>query len=355
MNPDRLHLDAPAPAGRLPRAAQPVARPAASLTHPTPTMRTLAHPDSRRQFLKHSAGAALAAAFLPASLLQAQTPPGVRLGGPSFSKEEDPEALALAHRALGYRAAYCPGLSLKDTGRIRAVERAFAKHDVVIAEVGRWVNMLDADPAKRAANIKLVTEGLALADEVGARTCVDIAGSYCAKEWYGPHPDNFSPRFFDAVVENARAIIDAVKPKRAKFSYEMMGWAIPESADSYVRLVKAIDRPAFGVHLDPCNAINCPERFYRNTDLLNECFDKLGAWITSCHAKDLVWDVEMNIHFREVRPGAGVLDFATYLRRLARLPQQPPLMIEHMPNAEEYTRGREHIQKTARDCGISLS
>lgn len=308
----------------------------------------------RRHFLQQTAGAALAGVLLPTSSLLAEEAPQVRLGGPSFAKEEDPEQLALAHRKLGYRAAYCPGLAMKDTERIRAVEKAFAQHDVVIAEVGRWVNLLDADAAKRAANLKFVTEGLALAEAVGARTCVDIAGSFSTKEWFGPHPDNFTDKFFDAAVENARHIIDAVKPKRAKFSYEVMGWAMPDSPDCYLRLIKAVDRPAFAVHLDPCNAINCPERFYRNTALLNECFDKLGPWIASCHAKDLVWDVEMNVHFREVRPGAGVLDYATYLRRLAKLPQQPPLMIEHLPNAGEYTQGKEHIFKVAKECGVSL-
>ena len=45
-----------------------------------------------------------------------------------------------------------------------------------------------------------------------------------------------------AAVENARRIIDAVKPKRAKLAYEMMGWALPDSADSYLRMIKAVDR-----------------------------------------------------------------------------------------------------------------
>jgi sugar phosphate isomerase/epimerase len=277
------------------------------------------------------------------------------LGGPIFIKTEDPEEIALAHRKLGYSAAYCPKVALGDSARIRAVIDAFAKHDVVISEVGRWVNLLDADSAKRAANLKLVTEGLALADEVGALCCVDIAGSFSSKEWYGPHPDNLSPKFMDAAVENARKIIGEVKPKRAKFSYEMMGWAIPDSPDQYLTLIKAIDRSAFAVHLDPCNVVNSPSRFYRNTDLLNECFDKLGRWIVSCHAKDLTWDVEMNVHFREVRPGAGEMDYKTYLRRLAALPQRPPLMLEHLPNSDEYDKARAHLLELGQSIGLRFA
>lgn len=278
----------------------------------------------------------------------------VRLGGPVFNMPPDPEGMALAHRKLGYRAAYCPGVGLNEKERIREIEAAFAKHDVVIAEVGRWVNLLDADPVRRAENLKTVTEGLALAEAIGARCCVDIAGSYNPKVWYGPHPDNLSKKFFDEAVENARKIIDAVKPKRARFCYEMMGWALPDSPDAYLKLIRAVDRPAFGVHLDPCNLINCPARFYDTTALLNECFDKLGPWIASCHVKDLTWDVEMNIHFREVTVGAGAIDFATYLRRAAALPADVPLMIEHMANAEEYDKARRHLLDLGAKIGVDF-
>jgi sugar phosphate isomerase/epimerase len=279
----------------------------------------------------------------------------VRLGGPVFQAPSDPEGLALAHKKLGYRAAYCPGVPLADQERIRDVSRAFAKYDVVLAEVGRWCNLLDADPAKRAANLKNVTDGLALAEAIGARCCVDIAGSFNPTTWFGPHPKNLSKEYFDAVVENARKIIDAVKPQRAKFCYEMMGWALPDGPDSYVAMIKAVDRPAFGVHLDPCNAINCPSRYYANTELLNECFDKLGPWIASCHAKDLTWDVEMNIHFREVCPGTGTLDYATYLKRLAALPGEVPLMIEHMKDAAEYDKARKYIFEAGGKAGVRFA
>jgi len=314
---------------------------------------------NRRTFLHRTTGLAMAAGLTQPTLsmltgaeAKSSSPGPMRLGGPIFAKGDDPEELALAHRKLGYRAAYCPRVSLNEPARIRDVQTAFAKHDVVIAEVGRWVNMLDADPQKRADNLKAVTEGLALADAVGALCCVDIAGSFSPKEWYGPHPDNFSSRFFDAAVANARKIIDEVKPVRAKFCYEMMGWAIPDSPESYLKLIKAVDRRAFGVHLDPCNAVNSPARFYRNAELLNECFDKLGRWIVSCHAKDLVWDVEMNIHFREVRPGQGSMDYNTYLRRLAALPHGAPLMLEHLPNAEEYDQARLHILDLGKKLGL---
>jgi sugar phosphate isomerase/epimerase len=316
---------------------------------------------SRRLFLRNAGVVAATAALIrpssvwfgTATAAESRLQP-IRLGGPAFAKIEDPEALALAHRKLGYRAAYCPTVPLKDADRIRALSEAFSRHDVVIAEVGRWCNLLDADAEKRRQNLAAVTEGLALAEAIGARCCVDIAGSFSTTSWFGPHPDNLSPRAFDAAVENARKIIDAAKPKRAKFCYEMMGWAVPDSPNSCVKLVKAVDRPAFGVHVDACNLINSPEKFYHNTALLNECFDELGQWIVSCHAKDLTWDVEMNVHFREVAPGKGSLDYVTYLKRIAALPQNPPLMLEHLNTEADYADAREYIFEVGKKAGLSF-
>ena len=288
----------------------------------------------------------------PHSMLALPKSLPLRLGGPIFVKSDDPVELAQSHRKLGYRAAYCPEVKLEDSARVRAIRDEFVKQDVIIAEVGRWVNLLEADPDKRRANLKKVTDGLALAEAIGARCCVDIAGSFSPTSWFGPHPDNLSQRFFDAAVENARKVIDAVKPKQAKFCYEMMGWSIPDGPESNLKLLRAIDREAYAIHLDPCNLVNCPSRFYDNRSLLNECFDKLGQWIVSCHAKDLVWDVEMNIHFREVRPGMGSMDYRTYLGRLATLGRDVPLMLEHLPDEAEYTKARSYVLDLGKQMGI---
>ena len=271
----------------------------------------------------------------------------VRIGAPTFFSEADPDAWAKNAREQRYRAVYAPNVALSDADRIRAFRDGAEQHDLIIAEVGRWCNMMDADPEKRKANIAIVTEGLALADELNARCCVDIAGSFDTESWFGPHPQNFSEDFFDLAVENARKIIDAVNPKRAVFAYEMMGWALPDTPESYLWLIRAIDRKGFGVHIDVCNMINSPDKFWNNTRLINEAFDMLGQWIVSAHAKDLRWQREMNIHFVECPLGEGVLDYVTLLKRMAALPNDVPLMIEHMKDQVEYQKCRNYLFRVA--------
>lgn len=294
----------------------------------------------------------LLAGFAAAPALAATGRP-VRLGGPIYLKTStDPRELAREHRRLGYSAAYCPPIKLEDAAAARA---AYAAENVVIAEVGAWKNMLDPNDEARKANLAYVIERLALAEAVGARCCVDIAGSYNPKVWYGPHPKNLSQEFFDATVENCRNVIDQVKPKRTTFSIEMIGWNIPDGPDSYLKLIRAVDRKAFAVHMDICNGVNSPERFYRNREFIEECFKKLGPWIASCHAKDLQWIPEMNVHFVEVIPGRGEIDYKAYLRELTKLPTDAPLMLEHLKSAAEYDEGRAYIQKMAAEAGVTFA
>ena len=298
---------------------------------------------------------ALAAAATGASTLRAAGTP-IRLGGPIFLKSSDPAALAREHRRLGYSAAYCPQIAtVKDPDLIRAIQKAYAAENVVIAEVGAWKNMLDPDSEKRRQNLEYVTERCALAEAVGARCCVDIAGSYNPDSWYGPNPKNLSKEFFDATVANCRHVIDTVKPTRTRFTIEMMGWNIPDGPDSYVELIRAVDRKAFGVHLDVCNGVNSPRRFYENTAYIDECFRKMGPWIVSCHAKDLQWVVELNVHFLEVIPGRGQIDYKAYLLNLSKLKQDAPLMLEHLKTAAEYDEGREYIRKVGDAAGVKFA
>jgi sugar phosphate isomerase/epimerase len=277
----------------------------------------------------------------------------MRLGVELDTHSDDPEAIARAYVDAGYSAAVCPPVSLDHPERIRALREAFARHDVMLAEVGVWNNMLDPDPAQRAANVEANVHALALADELGVLCCVNIAGSFNPAHWDGPHPRNLSEEAFELTVQNVRQIIDTVKPKRTFYTLETMPWVIPDSPDSYLKLIEAVDRPMFGVHLDPVNLINCPARYYHNADFLRECFSKLGPWIVSCHGKDIIMRDQLTVHLDEVRPGLGALDYKVFLQELSHLTRDVPLILEHLPQ-EEYPAAREYVVGVAAEIGLSF-
>ena len=277
----------------------------------------------------------------------------IRLGGPLFTPYDTPEGWAAAVVSAGYRAAYCPLPLEAEDSEVQAYARAAGTAGIVIAEVGTWSNPLSRDAAERQAALRRCQHGLDLADRIGTRCCVNIAGS-CAPIWDGPHPDNLTEETFDRVVASVREIIDAVRPARTVYTLETMPWAFPDSVDSYLRLLRAIDRPAFGVHLDPVNLVCSPQRYFNNGTLIKDCFERLGPYIKSCHAKDIILRDQLTTHLDEVRIGLGGLDYRIYLHELDRLPGEIPLMLEHLPGEADYRLAAEAVRSVAGQEGIPL-
>lgn len=287
----------------------------------------------------------------------------VRLGGP-IAYEGDPESYARAHVEFGYRAAYMPNISLANRDEIAAIVAAMAEADVIIGEAGAWKNLIAHDVAMRRANLEFAVHQLALADEMGARACVAYHGTvgHAADPWqlsdnydYGPHPDNQSEAGFDRAVQTARYVIDQVKPRRTKFSLEMVPWLVTDTPENYLRLLKAIDRPQFGAHIDAANMIISPRLYFNTGRMIREAFALLGPWVVSCHAKDIVMQGgpgNISFHMDEVVPGEGNLDYAAYLVEIDKLGRDVPLMLEHfdMPG---YRRGLAHIRKIASQAGVA--
>ncbi len=310
---------------------------------------------NRRIFIQSST-ALTGSLFLSATEAFGSTNKGpyVRLGGPLFDKYQSPEEWIKVLKGLGYRAAYCPVKPGVDSETIAAYKKAARKNDVVIAEVGAWSNMISPDAEQQQKAIDKCIRSLVLADEIEANCCVNISGSRNEEHWAGPHPDNLTDETFDLVVENTRKVIDAVQPSRTYLALEAMPWSFPDSPEAYLRLIKAIDRPRFGVHFDPVNMVVSPQRYFRNGALVRDSFKQLGPYIRSCHAKDITLREDIYTpHLSELQPGLGKLDYGVFLRELAKL-KDIPLMMEHLKTAEEYAAAAAYIRSVGDRVGVEV-
>ncbi len=308
---------------------------------------------SRRRFAKYSALGltALMTANTKSVSASARGIHPIRLGGPLFEKYESPQEWVAAVKRAGFSAAYCPVNANQSDDVIQSYEQEAKRNNIIIAEVGAWSNPISPNDEERKKALSKCTTQLALADRIGANCCVNISGSRNENNWAGPHEDNLTKETFDLIVETIRKIIDDVKPKRTFFTLETMPWGYPDSPDSYVELLHAIDRKHFAVHLDPVNLVCSPQRYYNNGSLIRECFDKLGPYLKSCHAKDILLSEKLTTHLDEVRPGLGNLDYAVFLQELSAR-QDIPLMLEHLSSAEEYAQAAIHIRKVGKKEGI---
>jgi sugar phosphate isomerase/epimerase len=310
----------------------------------------------RRHFIKTSSLAAAAFNLLPSALRAGASDLAgnpVRLGGPVPGNFTDPAEWIKAVKALRYTAAYCPVEPGVPSELIKAFRDEAERSNIIIAEVGAWSNTLDLNDDLRKNALKKNIESLRLADEIGARCCVNISGAR-GEKWDGPYPANYAKETFDLIVENVRHIIDEVKPSASFYTLEPMPYMLPDSPDSYLELIGAVDRKQFGVHLDPVNMISNPRRYFDNAGFLKECFSKLGQYIRSIHAKDILIMPELTLHLEERRPGMGTLDYTVFLQEASKL-RDIPFMLEHLPTQEEYLLAANFVRESGRKAGVLIA
>ncbi len=278
----------------------------------------------------------------------------MRLGGPVFINGTDPEEYALAHVKKGFGAALCPWwLTLERPAEVAELKRVMKKHDVRIAEVGAWCNPLSPDKAEAEEKINYMIERLRLAEELGAATCVNILGSKNPLMWDGADKAGYTEEFFKESVAVSQRILDAVRPENTTLSFEMMPHYFLDGPQEYLHFLDAVDRPAAAVHLDICNTMNHPRRFYNNAAFIKEAFALLADKIVTMHLKDIAMEEEcLTVRLNEVLIGTGGMDYHTLMEEIGKLPEDTPAMLEHLETEAQYDMAQAATERFAKEAGL---
>ena len=233
---------------------------------------------------------------------------------------------------------------------------AAKRQGAVIAEAGVWKNPFDPDPASAAAALDYAKGQLALADRWGIPCCVNIAGTQSDQGWDAADRSNFTPETYERIVLCVRDIIDSVKPDRAFYCLEPMPWMVPDSPESYLQLIRDVDRKQFGAHMDFVNMINCPWRYLDAEGFIEECFRMLAPYIRSTHLKDTrMHPTRLTACLEECSPGEGALDFRKVLTVMDQyLPADAPVLLEHMQTFEAYDKAYRYVADRAAEAGIPV-
>ena len=268
----------------------------------------------------------------------------MRLGLSSSLAHNGARDWAAKQSSLGCRSVVFPLTYEASDADISDYVSAAGDYDLTIAEVGIWKNVFALNTQEREAARRFAVGQLHLADAIGARCCVNIAGTFGGPQWDGGYRENFSRECWDMTVEYVQNLIDEVRPSRTEFSLEPMPWMIPTGPDEYLRLIQDIDREAFGVHLDVVNMINCPERYFNSDDFLEECFDKLAGLIRSCHVKNIRLEPTLTFKLQETGVADGSLNLRHYLELADKEDSDMPLIIEHLTTDEEYILALRYVR-----------
>lgn len=259
----------------------------------------------------------------------------MRLGTSSPLSHDSAEDWAKKQTELGCAAVVFPVQSDESEDRICEYKAAAEKHGLMIAEVGIWRNALASDGEERRKNIDYCVEQLRMADFLGARCAVNVAGAF-GPRWDGHYRANFTDDAWKQTVSTIQNIIDRANVRNTYFTIEPMPWMIPTGPKEYLRLIEMVDRDRFAVHIDIINMINSAERYFCAEEFIDECIGLLGGKIKSCHIKDVHLREEYTFQLEECAPGKGEFPLRYYASRLNELDGELPLILEHLNTDEEY-------------------
>ncbi|MCE5251431.1 sugar phosphate isomerase/epimerase [bacterium] len=236
---------------------------------------------------------------------------------------------------------------------ITELRAACKKYDVTIFDVMTWSNQLHPDPEIRKKAIRYVTESIEVAERIGCLMVTSVTGSCHPDSFIGIHPGNWTAETWKLTVKTYSQILRDTAGMKASLGMEAVVTTNLDGVKAHLRLIEDVGDPRCAVCLDPTNMVSLAN-YYHTTELLDECFDKLGEKILGCHAKDpYILPDKMLVYVTEVAPGKGVMDYETYLVRLSRMAWPRTLFLEHLPS-EEYPGVKAFIEGTASKVGVKI-
>lgn len=274
--------------------------------------------------------------------------PGTAVNPPHTSPDEWAEKL----RALGVRSVVLPCGENTPGALLDRYLALCREMDWTIAEVGAWCNPCSPDSAEAEKNRNCCKRKLAFADHIGARCCVNIAGTSGGPQWDGPYLENYGSEAMKRVRDTVCDILESVNPAHTFYTLEPMPWMIPDSPEQYLELIEAVGREDFAVHMDLVNMISSPKKYFFNRDFMDRCFRLLKGRIRACHVKDVRIGGKLTLHLNEVPCGEGNLDLRHYAELATMEDADMPFLIEHLSSWDAYEKSFRLLSAHLKEGGI---
>ncbi len=267
----------------------------------------------------------------------------MKLGTSSPLWHSDAKNWAERHAKLGLEAINFHLTSMDARNLVDEYVHEAQSKGLTIAEVGVWRNTLDPDEKARQNAIDYAAMQLRLADEIGARCCVNILGARGAR-WDGAYKENFTKETWQLGMKTIREIIDRAEPKHSYYTIEPMPWMFPTGPNEYLHLLEDVDREHFAVHMDVFNWMTSPQRYFCNEEFVCECFEKLGRYVKSCHLKDVRLENNYTLCLKETYPGNGGINIRHLIETALRYDADMSFIIEHLDTDEAYLKSVAYIR-----------
>jgi sugar phosphate isomerase/epimerase len=322
-------------------------------TIPSSKNKDCGRPFGRRDWLKIAGSAMLAAPALGARTsaaaddLRARAKRNVKLGihtGPYAGLTLEAAARRIqADRFSSVLTDYCfadvrfDPLE-PDWKAAEEVVACFDRHEIRIAAVYGYVNIMDPNPEQRRRGEARLAALLANWKRLGCNNVSTETGTLNPKSPWLESPENATEQAYRQCRGLLERLARMAEKAGAVVSIEPYWRNIIDSVERAGRLFREVQSPGLRLVMDPCNYFR-KEDLERMDPTLDAMFKALGDKIVVAHAKD----VKAAADGTDLpAAGMGVLDYPRYLRLLAGLDREVDLLLEHLVLAD-VSRARDYV------------
>ena len=225
-----------------------------------------------------------------------------------------------------------------DWDAAKKIIEAFDRQGIQIAAIYGYYNVVSPNPAVRKQGEQRMEFFITHWKRLGCPVISTETGTFNPQSEWLISPKNGTEEAYVECRNVLERLARAAEKTSAVITIEPYWQNVIDSIDRTERLFREVNSPALKLVMDPCNYFR-KEDLSRMQPLLEEMFKRLGDRIVVAHAKDVK---AANTGTDLPSAGRGILDYPLYLRLLARLDRDIPLVIEHL-ELDDVARSRDFV------------
>jgi sugar phosphate isomerase/epimerase len=224
-----------------------------------------------------------------------------------------------------------------------------------VAQANGWYEVLvNPDDALRAQGVQGLQALIHIGRVLAAKSVYVRPGSHNPRGAWYPHPENYTPRTFERLVDSLRLAAQTAQAEAMVLGLEGHVLSLLDTPQRMRAVIEAVDSPALKFNTDPVNFIGTVKDAYDPSRVLNELAALLGNITVAAHLKDMAVRDELVLHIDEVVIGEGTMDYGLLLRQMEQIDPDMYGIIEHLPD-EKIPQARAGLMRAADKAGIKLA
>lgn len=217
--------------------------------------------------------------------------------------------------ALNKSFDFDTSLGCLNPGMAHNIGHAFFRHNIQIAVLGCYVNIIHPDPSERCRALARFKEHLRFARDFGCSIVGTETGNVNADIVYTE--ENFRERPFHEVVHSVQELVEEAERFGVIVGIEPGVNHPLHSSDKVARMLDMVNSNNLQIIFDPVNFLTI-DNYMQQREIFQEAIDSWGDRVVVIHAKDFL------VEEGAICPaplGKGLLDYSFLFQRLG--PRKP--------------------------------